>query len=126
VPQLELVDQTWIAAAPEVVASVVADPRRQADWWPDGPLLVDEDRGREGVRWRIGPGERMAGGVEIWLAPAAGGVVLHYLVRADPATGVWSPRQLARESDRLRRWVKRSFWALKDELEPARAAEPGG
>jgi hypothetical protein len=116
-PQLELADETWIAAPVADVARAVAQPSRQRDWWPDAPLDVSAERGLEGVRWVIGSGAAVVGTVEIWLQPSAGGVRLHYLVGVGPAGSAWSARRLRAQRDRIHRHTKRVFWALKDELE---------
>lgn len=112
-PQVDVVDETWIAAEPARVATRVADPASWRRWWPDLELTVDELRGPEGVRWTL-PG----GSMEVWLQPDRDGVRVHYFLRLDPPDG----RRLARRPAQRavlahRRRAKRVFWALKDELE---------
>jgi hypothetical protein len=120
VPLVDLADETYVVADPEVVAAAVADPARWSVWWPDLVLTVREARGRKGVRWTVGGA--LVGSCEIWLEPVRDGVVVHYFLRADLASrgGPASPRR----AERLRRarttaW-KRSVNALKDELEGSR------
>ena len=114
---VEIADDTFIAAAPSVVASAVADVESWRRWWPDLELVVTRDRGVQGLVWSVrGP---LSGTMEIWLEPVADGVVLHYLVRADPAVR----RQPDRWRDRWTREWKRHAHLLKDELE--RGREPG-
>jgi hypothetical protein len=125
-PQLELIDETWIAAPPAAVASLIADSARWADWWPDAPLEVREDRGPEGIRWAIAAGGEVEGSVEIWLQAVRDGVVLHYFVRADHLPTPWPRRRLNRERIRLQRRAKRVFWAVKDEREAGARADRGG
>jgi hypothetical protein len=125
VPQLEVIDQSWIAVDPGRIAAVVADSGRERDWWPDGALRVVEDRGREGVRWAIVEGSAVEGSVEIWLQARHDGAVLHYFIRADRVGGRWTSRDLARERRRHERRAKRVFWVVKDELEAATAGHTG-
>jgi hypothetical protein len=78
---------------------------------------VTRDRGPEGLVWSV-RGE-LSGDMEIWLEPVADGVVLHYLVRADPTAPGRADR---RREQRTRAW-KQHVHRLKDELEAGR--EPG-
>ena len=52
-PQLDLVDETFVVAEPARVAAAVRDPARWAGWWPDLRLGVFQDRGEAGVRWNV-------------------------------------------------------------------------
>ncbi|HEY7050191.1 MAG TPA: polyketide cyclase / dehydrase and lipid transport [Jatrophihabitantaceae bacterium] len=124
-PQVDVVDETWIAADPARVADRVADPANWRRWWPDLDLAVDELRGREGVRWLL-PDQAMnalglavaAGSMEVWLQPDRDGVRVHFFLRLDPADGRrLPPRRVQRLVSAHRRRAKRVFWALKDELE---------
>jgi hypothetical protein len=108
----DLADDTFVAAAPAVVARAVTDPARWRLWWPDLTLTVSRDRGRQGVQWQVGGG--LTGTAEIWLEPFGDGTVVHFYLRAGLS-------DLAR-SLRAQSW-KRSVHALKDELEAGR--EPG-
>lgn len=127
---VELVDETFIAAPPQVLAPVVADPARWRQWWPDLDLTVFMDRGLAGQRWSMVGA--LVGSCEIWLEPALDGTTVHYYLRgaptaeSDPTAAVELPDTPAgwRRADRFRReralaW-KRHIWALKDELEGAR------
>jgi hypothetical protein len=129
-PVLDLVDDTWIAAAPAEVADAVHDPRRWVRWWPELVLTVLEDRQLAGIRWAVhpAPGSQWTGTSEIWLEPAArprtvDGVVLHYYLRVDPVPpsrlGAGGRRGQRRLDAQRREHVvraKRCFWALGDEL----------
>ena len=129
-PTVDLVDETFIVTDPATLAAVVADPARWARWWPDLSLTVFMDRGLQGIRWSAsGP---WVGSLEIWLEARGDGVLLHHYQRLDPVdprTGAprsepvdlagW--RRAARERDRRARSWKRQVWALKDDLEGARA-----
>ena len=120
-PQIDVVDETWIAAPPHRVAARVADPDSWRRWWPTLELVVDELRAAEGVRWFVrGPA---TGSMEVWLEPDLDGVRVHYFVRLDPPDGRrLSPRRAQRAVLTHRRHAKRVFWAIKDELEGDSAA----
>jgi hypothetical protein len=115
VPTVDLIDETYVVAAPDVLAAAVHDPRRWSDWWPEQVLTVFMDRGVHGIRWSVTGA--MSGSAELWLEPVGDGVLVHYYLRVEPVRPVRLP-------DRLRRrhalaW-KRSVNALKDELEAGR------
>ncbi len=120
-PSLDLVDETFVRAAPAAVAREVADPAQWRRWWPDLQLTVFMDRGRQGVRWNVSGA--LVGSAEIWLEETAGGVLVHYYLRAEPAdapidtTTTRGARRAARIRDRRARAWKRHVWALQDRLE---------
>ena len=92
VPEVDLVDATWIAAPPAAVAAVVGNAANWATWWPGMTLTVERTRGVLGVQWRVHrcrefARTEMTGSMEIWLEPAYEGVVLHYFLRLDPTAG---------------------------------------
>ncbi len=130
VPALDLIDETFVSAGPELVAHAVHDPARWARWWPDLRLEVFMDRGAKGIRWSAtGP---YVGSLELWLEPVGDGVLVHHYVRLDPTVpgSATEPRPGPadsagwRRAARMRaryagRW-KRHAWTLKDELEGAR------
>ncbi len=124
-PTVDLIDETFVAAPPEVVAAHVADPTQWRRWWPARRLEVFMDRGERGIRWSI-TGD-LVGSAEIWLEPVLDGTLVHYFVRAEPPGGAAEGGPAAdqgRRGARLRareaqRW-KRQVWALKDALESGR------
>jgi hypothetical protein len=119
VARLDLIDETFLVAAPAEVAQAVRDPNRWRRWWPDLDLSVFQDRGEQGVRWNVRGG--LAGSMEVWLEPYGDGVILHYYLRCDPPAGrTLRPRAAARELRRRALRAKQVFWALKDELEGGR------
>jgi hypothetical protein len=130
VASVDLVDETYVVAAPATLAAVVSDPARWRAWWPSLRLTVFMDRGLKGVRWSV-TGD-LVGSSEIWLEEVGDGVLVHYYLRADPTVpgSGTTPRSLPdsprgrRAADRLRArhaiaW-KRTIWRLKDELEAGR------
>jgi len=133
-PAIDLVDETFIVAAPSRVADVVHDPARWQQWWPDLTLTVFMDRGPAGIRWSVTGAYQ--GSCEVWLEPVGDGVLVHHYVRLDPTdrrTGAVQPapvdaagwRRAARlRAARAREW-KRQVWALKDELEGERRPGSG-
>lgn len=140
VPAVDLVDETWIAAEPEQVATVAHDPARWRAWWPDLDLVVFQDRGVDGLRWSCTGA--LVGSCELWLEPwtsasaALRGVIVHHYLRADPThrgsridpvEAIPLRRAVALRAERSRRW-KRAVHAWKDEMERtaplAEAGEP--
>ena len=120
-PQLDLVDETFVVAEPGRVAAAVRDPARWAAWWPDLRLGVFQDRGDAGVRWNVRGA--LTGSMEVWLEPYGDGVIVHHYMRCDvPGARPLSPGAAVRLRRRRERHAKRVFWALKDELEAGRAA----
>jgi hypothetical protein len=127
-PDIDVVDSTWICAAPAVVAAAICEPANWRRWWPDLDLVVDEWRGEKGVRWQVRPGAsgaslRATGTMEVWLEPSCGGVVVHYFLRLDSADGRPLSRRRKERITRIRRQhTKQLFWALGDQLDPGRLA----
>ena len=124
-PAVDVVDSTWFATRPAVVAALVAEPGNWRSWWPDLTLEVEEWRGDKGVRWRVpaaaGPAAGCYGSAEVWLEPMFDGVVAHFFLRLDPAAGrTVSRRRAERIADSCRRRTKTAFWALADQLDPGR------
>jgi hypothetical protein len=123
-PSVDVVDETFLAVAPEMVAAEFAQPARWPVLWPDLRLEVMTDRGAEGVRWTVQGA--LVGSMEVWLEPVLDGTVLHYFLRADPAgpdgrPRPASPRRAAAEARRRQRAAKAIAFACKDRLEAGRA-----
>jgi hypothetical protein len=124
-PQVDIADDTWIAASRDRVAGTVADPANWRRWWPDLELAVDELRGPLGVRWFVRPSAASpsTGSMEVWLEPCRDGVLLHYFLRlALPERRGPFGRSVQRVALGHRRRAKRIFWAVKDDLEGRIAA----
>lgn len=123
-PDIDVVDSTWIGVRPAAVAAVVAQPANWRRWWPDLDLLVDEWRGDKGVRWTVRRCRQGGtGSMEVWLEPAFEGVVVHYFLRLDARHGrPMGRRQREATAHEHRCRVKQVFWALGDQLDPGRTA----
>lgn len=117
-PDLDLVDETFIAVPPKVVATVFAEPSAWRRFWPDLLLEVYADRGDEGLRWTVRGA--VVGTMEVWLEPVLDGTVLHYFLRVD-LPGTAKPRVLRRERTRRQLAAKSLALALKAQLENGRA-----
>jgi hypothetical protein len=123
-PSVDVVDETFLAVAPEVVAAEFAQPVRWLQLWPDLRLEVMADRGVQGMRWTVQGA--LVGSMEVWLEPVLDGTVLHYFLRADPAGPDGTPcpasaRRAAAEARRRQRAAKAIAFACKDRLEAGRA-----
>jgi hypothetical protein len=124
-PAVDVVDSTWLAAAPSVVGPVLAEPANWSRWWPGLEFRVHQQRGEVGVQWSIDSvvdvEPALAGSAEVWLEAACGGTVAHFFLRLDTTSGRPAPRTVVRHvTDRYRRLTKQAFWALGDSLDPGR------
>lgn len=117
-PVVDVVDETFLVAAPDVVRAVLCDPLTWSAWFPDLVLSVVQDRGPLGVRWRVGGS--MAGSAEVWVERWHDGVVAHVFLQAEPPDEV-APRRGRRLHDHHARLVRRELLRLKDLLERGRA-----
>ena len=115
-PVVDIADETYVACPPAALIAAVADPSSWAQWWPDLDVRVTRDRGVKGVQWSVGGA--LAGSMEIWLEPVAGGTVVHWYLRVDPARPM-RPRRLRRARERRILSWKADMYALKDRLERA-------
>ncbi|HVE63667.1 MAG TPA: polyketide cyclase / dehydrase and lipid transport [Mycobacteriales bacterium] len=133
-PMVDLIDETFIVAAPADVAVALHDEALWARLFPGLELTVFMDRGDEGLRFTVTGS--LAGSSELWVQPWGDGAIVHYYLRADltrrgsateAITG--APRALVRRSIRARtrhvHRVKAGMNALKDSLESGRAAGLG-
>ena len=121
---VDVVDETWFAVPPRVLAAVLAHRQSLPQIWPDLQLEVFADRGEEGMRWTVTGA--LVGSMEVWLEKLDAGTVLHYFLRADAPGPQGVPRPLlprpARaEAARRQRAAKRFALVLKRYLEAGRA-----
>ena len=121
VHSVQIADETYVAADPARIGAAVGDPANWRRWWPDLLLEVTEERGSQGVRWKVaGP---LTGTMEIWLEPMLGGALLHYFLHAEPS-GVTAARRaklnLAKMTHRRRVAGKKMAFEVKMTLERSR------
>lgn len=116
-PSVDVVDETFLAVPPVAVAAQLPG---WPDLWPDLRIEVMTDRGEKGVRWTVTGA--LDGSMEVWLEPVLDGTVLHFFLRAEPATPT-SARRAAAEAARRHRAAKAIALAWKERLEEGR--EPG-
>jgi hypothetical protein len=126
VPSVDVVDETFLAVPPPVVAAEFAARSRWRQLWPDLDLEVMADRGSEGIRWTVTGA--LVGSMEVWLEPVLDGTLLHYYLRADPQgpdgrPRPASPRRAVAEVRRRQLAAKAVAFAAKRRLEAGR--EPG-
>nr|WP_141978276.1 polyketide cyclase / dehydrase and lipid transport [Saccharothrix saharensis] len=117
VPSVDVVDETFLAVPPAVVAAAFAPPGAWAEFWPDLSLEVYADRGAEGLRWTVAGA--LVGTMEVWLEPVLDGTLLHYFLRAD-LPGDASDKRTRREVRRRQLAAKRVSLGLKLILEDGR------
>ncbi|MEV8440377.1 polyketide cyclase / dehydrase and lipid transport [Actinosynnema sp. NPDC051121] len=116
-PSVDVVDETFLAVPPTVVAAAFAPPTAWAGFWPDLTLEVYADRGTEGLRWTVGGA--LVGTMEVWLEPVLDGTLLHYFLRADLPGGA-SDKRTRREVRRRQLAAKQVSLGLKLILEAGR------
>jgi hypothetical protein len=117
-PQVDVVDETFIVVPPKVVAAAFADPGAWRGFWPDLDLEVYADRGDEGLRWTVRGA--LTGTMEVWLEPVLDGTVVHYFLRAD-LPGHGSPKVIRRARTARQLAAKSVSLRLKAVLEDGRA-----
>jgi hypothetical protein len=118
-PLVDVLQETFVAAAPGLVADALAEPSVAADLWPDLTVTVTQRRGLEGQRYAVRGAWH--GTAELWLQACADGVLVHSYLRIDPATGSVSPRVARHEADRRQRTMRWALWRHKDRIEAGRA-----
>lgn len=109
---VDIVDETFVRATPEVVRAELEAPGVLDGLWPGLEREVVQDRAAKGVRWRIG-GD-VVGRLEIWLEDVCGGTIIHHFVHGHQRSG---PRRWA--TAHRRRW-KSGVHDIKDRLEGRR------
>jgi hypothetical protein len=128
-PQLDVVQEMFVAATPPVVAARLGRPDVRRALWPDLAVTVSQERGLEGQRYAVAGSWH--GTAELWLSPCLDGVLVHAYLRVDrsgslPAGSARPPLRPGRsraELCRRDRHMRRALWVFKDELEAGR--EPG-
>ena len=112
---VDVVDETFLAVPPEVVAAVFARPESWRRYWPDLRLDLYADRGAEGCRWTVTGA--LTGTMEVWLEAVLDGTVLHYFLRAETSL---PPRQAQKLAGQRQLAAKTLALDLKQVLEDGR------
>lgn len=108
---LDLVTEHFIVADRRAIRSMLCDASRWASWLPDLVLTPNEDRGLDGVRWRVTGAH--AGSAEVWIEAYGDGAVAHAFLRLEG-----DPKRLRR---RYGVPLQRGLFAAKDALEAGRS-----
>lgn len=111
--QLDLILETYVHVPPDVVARKVGAAGFARELWSQWSVVVERDRGVEGVRWLLDDAV-YRGSCEVWIeAVTVDGCVLHTFVRVDRVRG----RVTAWRRRRVRSAIVRTLWRLKDDVE---------
>lgn len=120
-PSVDVIDEIFVVAAPDVVRRHACDNLAWAQDLSGVTFSLDEDRGREGLRWRVA-GD-LVGTAEVWLQEHGDGTIVHTYLRAEPVRPVRRRARWARQvRDRYALPVKRRMMQIKDALEAGRPA----
>ncbi|MGH3470555.1 MAG: hypothetical protein ACRDPG_00735 [Nocardioidaceae bacterium] len=121
-PSIDIIDESFLVASREIARAALCDESRWRNWFPGLVLTAYEDRGLDGVRWRVA-GD-LVGTAEVWLQEHGDGTIAHIYFRAEPGRSR-SSRQKTQKWARTQYVLplKQRLFALKDELEAGR--EPG-
>lgn len=119
--QLDLILETYVHAPPDTVARKVGAADFARELWSQWSVVVEQDRGSQGVRWVLDD-PAYTGSCEVWIeAVAADGCVLHTFVRVDRRRG----RVRGWRRRRMRSAIVRTLWRLKDDVEGGDAGAAG-
>ncbi len=121
VNSIQVADEMFVAAHGAQVGAAIADRASWRRWWPDLRLQVVEDRAEKGIRWAVTGA--LTGTMEVWLEPTLDGVLLHYLLHAEPSgVAAWqlAKMNLAKMTHRRRVAGKKMAFEVKTTLERSR------
>ena len=116
-PLIDVIDETFVVAAPSVVAAELRSPEMWRRLFPDLECAAYADRGDEGVRLTVTGA--LVGTNGFWVEPWGDGAIVHYYLRADPVRSM-SPKRLLATGERHRVRLKAGLNELKDRLEAGR------
>lgn len=124
VPEVDIVDSTWVGAPAAVVGAEVGRTANWAAWWPELALRVEQARGEEGMRWNVVSGRsgRVTGSLEVWLQPQDDGTVAHFFARLDGVGHPLDTRERTALVTEYRVRAKQVFWAVAARVDPGRMA----
>ncbi len=113
---VDVVDETFVRAAPSRVRAELDRPGLLDTLWPGLEREVLQDRGAKGVRWHAS-GD-VEGRLEIWLEETGGGTIVHHFLHGTRRRGGrgWVGRH-------RRRW-KGALFVIKDRLEGRSPGRP--
>jgi hypothetical protein len=128
VPEIDVVDDTWIGVGPTVLGPIVGDAANWPRWWPELTVTVQQRRGVKGMRWLVpsGRGGTVTGSMEMWLQPVDDGTVVHYFLRLDGKARPLRGRERERLQHEYRVRMKAILFALADRVDPGRIARLAG
>lgn len=108
--RVDVVDDTFVRAAPEAIRAALDGPALWAALWPHLRLTLVRDRGVRGWRWSVTG--QVEGDMEVWIEPWWDGAVVHHYVRGVRMPGAPADVQ-RRHVLRWKAWVHH----LKDTVE---------
>ena len=114
-------DETFLAAAPAVVAPLLADGSGRRECWPDLDFRLTRDRGAKGCQWSVSGAA--TGTAEVWLEPWQDGTIVHLYLRLRVVPSRWPGRRGRKRPGAVERELawKRWITGLKDRLDADRA-----
>ena len=81
---VDIIDETYIRAAPAAIREQFDDERALARIWPHLAISLIRDRGPKGLRWRVDGAVR--GEMEVWIEPFWDGAIVHHYVRGQASS----------------------------------------
>ena len=128
-PQLDVIDETFVRADPAAVAAALHEPGLWERMFPGLELHVFQDRGDAGLRFTVTGG--MVGTSELWVEPWGDGAIVHYYLRADltrkgsaTEARIVSPAKAVRARTKHCVRVKQVLNEVKDTLENRSRNQP--
>ncbi len=108
--RVDVVDDTFIRAAPADIRARFDDEQWLRQVWPHLDRTVVRDRGVKGIRWQVAGA--IEGEMEVWIEPYWDGAIVHHYLRGTRTSA--SPRNVT--TRHTLRW-KHAVHGLKDSLE---------
>src|SRR5436190_21733446 len=89
--RVDVVDDTFICADPDVIRARFDDEPWLRQVWPHLHRSVIRDRGLKGIRWQVQG--QVDGEMEVWIEPYWDGAIVHHYLRGSRRPR--APRNLA-------------------------------